>query len=58
MGRHKIIQKNLPISISLLPNQCIFIKNNPSFNLSKFVQLQLDMFIPRYLEHDEYRRIE
>ena len=45
MGRKKIQNKNVIMSISLLPQQAEFIKNRDTFELSKFVQLHLQKYI-------------
>lgn len=41
MSRNKVPYKNETISISLPIDQISFIRSYPMFNLSKFVQLQL-----------------
>ncbi|MCK5625145.1 hypothetical protein KAI04_04865 [Candidatus Pacearchaeota archaeon] len=48
MGRKKIENKNQVISISLPYYQCLFIKSNKVFDLSKFVQIHLQSFIDLY----------
>jgi len=41
MTRTKVKDKNKTVSISLPKYQIKFVKENPDFNLSKFVQLYL-----------------
>ena len=50
MGRKSIKYKNKIVSISLLPTQKFFLDTHPSFNLSKYVQIQLQQLIELFEE--------
>ena len=58
MGRHKIDNKNKPISISLPQDQIQFIQQHPKFNLSKMVQIHLSEYISLSNEVDRIKKEE
>jgi len=53
MARLKINEGNKNVSISLPLSQHRFIKTHPLFNLSKFVQSELDEFISHSIALDK-----
>lgn len=55
MGRPTIQNKNKNISISLLPNQIMFLNTHKNFNLSKFVQIHLEQMMNVYEEIESYK---
>lgn len=58
MSRKKIEIKNKPVSISLPQSQIDFILLHPHFNLSKYVQMQLNEYINLSSEVEELEKEE
>ena len=55
MGRKKIDkeQKNKIISISILPQQAVFIYNHKNFDVSKYFQIALQQIMNLYEEFED-----
>lgn len=55
MGRRKIPsdEKCVVYSISVIPNHSIFLQNNVEFNLSNFVQIELEDYINKFEEYKQ-----
>ena len=58
MGRNKIAddKKNKSVGVSLPVRQLKFIKEHKDFDFSKFVQLELEIYIQMIMEYE--RRLE
>ena len=55
MGRKRIENKNIVVSVSLPINLASYIKTHPKFNFSKFVQIHFQDYVEKALEVEQLK---